>query len=159
MANQITGKIIEIGQTVQIPSKNGGSSFTKREFILDATLMTLIRVSVASMRIFFLQSFLEINVLILIVLVKVMLLPCHSYYKDVLGLIRLESLNVWRPFGAIKQKGVAVYPSPHKLHQYNHHSRLIISRRIFRLRLMRMVMLKMTFLFNLCQQHRYVPYQ
>lgn len=54
MANQITGKIIEIGQTVQIPSKNGGSSFTKREFILDATLMTLIRVSVASMRIFFL---------------------------------------------------------------------------------------------------------
>lgn len=26
-----------IGQTVQIPSKNGGSSFTKREFILDAT--------------------------------------------------------------------------------------------------------------------------
>lgn len=37
MANQITGKIIEIGQTIQIPSKNGGSSFTKREFILDAT--------------------------------------------------------------------------------------------------------------------------
>mgnify|MGYP003168605819 CR=1 FL=1 len=35
MANQITGRIIEIGQTVQIPSKNGGSSFTKREFILD----------------------------------------------------------------------------------------------------------------------------
>lgn len=24
MANQITGRIIEIGQTVQIPSKNGG---------------------------------------------------------------------------------------------------------------------------------------
>ena len=38
MANQITGRIIEIGQTVQIPSKNGGSSFTKREFILDATI-------------------------------------------------------------------------------------------------------------------------
>lgn len=35
MANQITGRITEIGQTVQIPSKNGGSSFTKREFILD----------------------------------------------------------------------------------------------------------------------------
>lgn len=32
MANQITGRITEIGQTVQIPSKNGGSSFTKREF-------------------------------------------------------------------------------------------------------------------------------
>ena len=37
MANQITGRITEIGQTVQIPSKNGGSSFIKREFILDAT--------------------------------------------------------------------------------------------------------------------------
>lgn len=37
MANQITGRIIEIGQTVQIPSKTGGTSFTKREFILDAT--------------------------------------------------------------------------------------------------------------------------
>lgn len=37
MANQITGRIIEIGQTVQILSKNGGSPFTKREFILDAT--------------------------------------------------------------------------------------------------------------------------
>lgn len=38
MANQITGRIIEIGQTVQILSKNGGSPFTKREFILDATI-------------------------------------------------------------------------------------------------------------------------
>ena len=37
MANQITGRIIQIEQTVQIPSKSGGSSFTKREFILDAT--------------------------------------------------------------------------------------------------------------------------
>lgn len=37
MANQITGRIIEIRQTVQIPSKSGGSPFTKREFILDAT--------------------------------------------------------------------------------------------------------------------------
>lgn len=37
MANQITGRIIEIGQIVQIPSESGGSPFTKREFILDAT--------------------------------------------------------------------------------------------------------------------------
>lgn len=37
MANQIAGRIIEIGQIVQIPSKTGGNSFTKREFILDAT--------------------------------------------------------------------------------------------------------------------------
>lgn len=41
MANQITGRIIEIGQTVQIPSKNGGSSFTKREFILDGANETI----------------------------------------------------------------------------------------------------------------------
>ena len=53
MANQITGRITEIGQTVQIPSKNGGSSFTKREFILDATTYDLIRESVASMRMLF----------------------------------------------------------------------------------------------------------
>ena len=37
MANQITGRRIEIGQIVQIPSKTGGNSFTKRDFILDAT--------------------------------------------------------------------------------------------------------------------------
>lgn len=37
MANQITGRIIEIGQIVQIPSKTGGNLFLKREFILDAT--------------------------------------------------------------------------------------------------------------------------
>lgn len=37
MANQITGRIIQIEQTVQILSKSGGSPFTKREFILDAT--------------------------------------------------------------------------------------------------------------------------
>ena len=37
MANQITGRIIQIEQTVQITSKNGGATFTKREFILDAT--------------------------------------------------------------------------------------------------------------------------
>lgn len=37
MANQITGRILDIGQTVQIQPKNGGSPFLKREFILDAT--------------------------------------------------------------------------------------------------------------------------
>ena len=37
MSNQITGRLIEIGQTVQIPSKTGGSPFLKREFLLDAT--------------------------------------------------------------------------------------------------------------------------
>ena len=36
MPNQITGRLTEIGQTVQIPSKNGGQPFTKREFLLDA---------------------------------------------------------------------------------------------------------------------------
>lgn len=37
MSNQITGRLIEIGQTVQIPTKNGGNLFLKREFLLDAT--------------------------------------------------------------------------------------------------------------------------
>lgn len=37
MSNQITGRIIGISQIIQIPSKNGGSPFLKREFLLDAT--------------------------------------------------------------------------------------------------------------------------
>lgn len=37
MSNQITGRLVGIGQTVQIPSKTGGASFLKREFLLDAT--------------------------------------------------------------------------------------------------------------------------
>ena len=37
MANQITGRIVSIGDTVQIASRTGGSPFMKREFLLDAT--------------------------------------------------------------------------------------------------------------------------
>lgn len=37
MSNQITGRLAYVGQTVQIPSKTGGSPFLKREFLLDAT--------------------------------------------------------------------------------------------------------------------------
>lgn len=37
MPNQITGRLVAIGQTQQILSKNGGNPFLKREFILDAT--------------------------------------------------------------------------------------------------------------------------
>lgn len=37
MSNTITGRLVQIGQTVQIPSKSGGSPFQKREFLLDAT--------------------------------------------------------------------------------------------------------------------------
>lgn len=37
MSNQVTGRLVGIGQTVQIPSKTGGASFLKREFLLDAT--------------------------------------------------------------------------------------------------------------------------
>lgn len=37
MANQVTGRMLAIGQTVQIPSKTGGDPFKKREFLLDAT--------------------------------------------------------------------------------------------------------------------------
>lgn len=36
MANIITGRLVSIGQTQQIPSKTGGNAFTKREFLLDA---------------------------------------------------------------------------------------------------------------------------
>lgn len=38
MSNQITGRLLSIGQSVQIPSKSGGQPFTKREFLLDATM-------------------------------------------------------------------------------------------------------------------------
>ena len=34
MANQVTGKIEVLGQTQQIASKNGGSTFTRRELVL-----------------------------------------------------------------------------------------------------------------------------
>lgn len=37
MPNQITGRLVYIGQPQEIPSKNGGNPFVKREFILDAT--------------------------------------------------------------------------------------------------------------------------
>ena len=37
MSNTITGRLAAIGQTVQVPSKTGGSPFLKREFLLDAT--------------------------------------------------------------------------------------------------------------------------
>ena len=37
MPNQITGRLVAIGQSQEIPSKNGGNPFVKREFILDAT--------------------------------------------------------------------------------------------------------------------------
>jgi hypothetical protein len=37
MSNQITGRLVEIGQTIQIPSKTGSAPFLKREFLLDAT--------------------------------------------------------------------------------------------------------------------------
>lgn len=37
MSNQITGRLVYIGQPQEIPSKNGGNPFVKREFILDAT--------------------------------------------------------------------------------------------------------------------------
>ena len=35
--NQITGRVINISNSVQIPSKNNGNPLTKREFLLDAT--------------------------------------------------------------------------------------------------------------------------
>lgn len=37
MSNQITGRLVWVGQTFQIPSKTGGAPFLKREFLLDTT--------------------------------------------------------------------------------------------------------------------------
>lgn len=37
MSNQITGRILQIGDTQQITSRTGGNPFLKREFLLDAT--------------------------------------------------------------------------------------------------------------------------
>lgn len=37
MANTITGKILRISPTVQIPSKDGSKTYPKREVVLDAT--------------------------------------------------------------------------------------------------------------------------
>lgn len=37
MPNQITGRLVYIGQPQEIPSKSGGNPFVKREFLLDAT--------------------------------------------------------------------------------------------------------------------------
>lgn len=36
MANQVTGRLVEIGRTQQIASKTGGNPFLKRDFLLDA---------------------------------------------------------------------------------------------------------------------------
>jgi single-stranded DNA-binding protein len=37
MSNQVTGRLVYIGQPQEIPSKSGGNPFVKCEFILDAT--------------------------------------------------------------------------------------------------------------------------
>ena len=102
MANQITGRIIEIGQTVQIPSKNGGSSFTKREFILDATTYdpytgerseyeNVIPLEFSGDKCAELDRFNQGELLLY-----------HLFYKDVLGRIKTENSNVWHLFGATK---------------------------------------------------------
>ena len=38
MANQITGKIHFIGDTIAIPSKDGSKTFYKRELVINATI-------------------------------------------------------------------------------------------------------------------------
>ena len=94
MANQITGRIIEIGQTVQIPSKNGGSSFTKREFILDATTYDPYTGERSEYENVIPLEFSGENVQNLTALIRVMLLLYHLSYRDVLGRIKTENLNV-----------------------------------------------------------------
>lgn len=102
MANQITGRIIEIGQTVQIPSKNGGSSFTKREFILDATTYDPYTGERSEYENIIPLEFRVTSVQNLTALIRVMLLLYHLSYKGVLGRIKTENSNVWYPFDAIK---------------------------------------------------------
>ena len=102
MANQITGRIIEIGQTVQIPSKNGGSSFTKREFILDATTYDPYTGERSEYENIIPLEFSGDKCTELTALIRVMLLLCHLSYKGVLGRIKTENSNVWRLFGVTK---------------------------------------------------------
>lgn len=51
MPNQVTGRMLAIGQTVQIPSKTGGDPFLNVNFCLMQLLMTPTRVNVVNMRI------------------------------------------------------------------------------------------------------------
>ena len=102
MANQITGRIIEIGQTVQIPSKNGGSSFTKREFILDATTYDPYTGERSEYENIIPLEFSGDKCTELDRLIGVMLLLYYLSYRDVLGRIRTENSNVWHLFGATK---------------------------------------------------------
>ena len=39
--NEITGRLVYIGQTEELPSRSGGNVFRKREFLLDATTYDL----------------------------------------------------------------------------------------------------------------------
>lgn len=102
MANQITGRIIEIGQTVQIPSKNGGSSFTKRKFILDATTYDPYTGERSEYENIIPLEFSGDKCAELDALIRVMLLLYHLFYKDVLGRIKTGNSNVWHLFGATK---------------------------------------------------------
>ena len=148
MANQITGRIIEIGQTVQIPSKSGGSPFTKREFILDATTYdpytgerseyeNIIPLEFSGDKCAELDRYKNDDVVTVS-----FALQGRSWTNQDGELKRMASIRCY------KIEGRGVYPSPHKLHQYNNHSQLIINRRIFRLRLMQMVMQRTTYLFS-----------
>lgn len=102
MANQITGRIIEIGQTVQIPSKSGGSPFTKREFILDATTYDPYTGERSEYENFIPLEFSGDKCAELDRYKMVMLLLYHLSYRGVHGRIRTENSNVWHLFGATK---------------------------------------------------------
>ena len=143
MANQITGRIIEIGQTVQIPSKNGGSSFTKREFILDATTYdpytgerseyeNVIPLEFSGDKCAELDRFNQGDVVTVS-----FVLQGRSWTNQDGELKRMASIRCY------KKMRVVVYRNPNKQHRYNsqRHSRPISnSHRISRLRLMLMAM-------------------
>ena len=143
MANQITGRIIEIGQTVQIPSKNGGSSFTKREFILDATTYdpytgerseyeNIIPLEFSGDKCTELDRFNQGDVVTVS-----FVLQGRSWTNQDGEFKRMVSIRCYK----IEARGGV--SNPNRQHRYNsqRHNRLISnSRRTFRLRLMLMAM-------------------
>lgn len=102
MTNKITGRILSISNTVQIQSKNSGATFTKREFLLDATTYDPYTKERSEYENIIPLESQAINAPNWTVLKPVMLLPCHLFYRGVPGLLRTGSLNVWCPSGVIK---------------------------------------------------------
>lgn len=62
MSNQVTGRLVYIGQPQEIPSKSGGNPFVKREFCLMPRHTTPIQVNEVSTKISYRLKFQVTNV-------------------------------------------------------------------------------------------------